>query len=131
MDPPLPGGLGATLTVVSEALIEWRGWLEELVERFDRYLPLVTDDRADVALDAWERAVAHLVTVVVDRTCADGGWQHHCRQVLGWFLTLAGLPPQRHEPLVEHAIGGRFDSFVTPPDRLIRDLAIWYACSTS
>ncbi|MEH1057919.1 hypothetical protein V6U89_22255 [Micromonospora sp. CPCC 206171] len=116
-----------TLDVVTEALVEWRGWLEELAERFGRFLPAVTDDRADVALDGWERAVAHLVTVVVDRTCADGGWEHHCRQVLGWFLTVAGVPAERHAPLVEHAIGGRFDSFVAPPDRLIREVAERFA----
>ncbi|MEV0723568.1 hypothetical protein AB0I37_12410 [Micromonospora purpureochromogenes] len=98
-----------------------------MVDRFDRFLPLVTDDGADVALDAWERAVAHLVTVVVDRTCADGGWEHHCRQVLGWLLTLAGVPAERHASLVEHAIGGRIDSFVAPPDRLIRDVAERFA----
>lgn len=71
----------------------------------------------------WERAALHLVTVVVDRTCADGSWEGHCRQVLGWFLALAGIPSARHEPLLDRSIDDRFDTFVTPSNLLIQDVA--------
>lgn len=115
------GDPGQTLDVAVEALVEWRGWLEELAERFDRFLPLLAADATDPA--DWERAVSHLLTVVVDRTCADGGWEWHCRQVLGWFLGLAGIPSERHEPLLDRSIDGRFDTFVTPSNLLIQDVA--------
>ncbi len=110
-----------TLGVVTEALIEWRGWLEELADRFDRFLPLVVSGSADAG--DWERAALHLVTVAVDRTCADGSWEGHCRQVLGWFLALAGIPSERHEPLLDRSIDDRFDTFVTPSNLLIQDVA--------
>jgi len=58
----------ATLAVVAAALVEWRGWLEDLAQRFAQFLPLPVHAGEDAVLDAWERAVAHLVTVVVDRT---------------------------------------------------------------
>ncbi|MGY0004036.1 hypothetical protein [Micromonospora sp. I033] len=115
----------ATLTVVADALREWRAYLEDLTERFGRFLPLVTDPAqpGDTVLDAWERAVANLVTVVVDRTGAESGWEHHCRQVLGWFLTAAGVPAARHERLIDAAIGGRFASWVTPSNLVIGEVA--------
>src|SRR5262249_36492722 len=47
----------AKLAVVAESLMEWRRWLEDLAERFARFLPLPADP--DYALDTWERAVAH------------------------------------------------------------------------
>lgn len=110
-----------TLGVVTESLVEWRGWLEELSERFDRFLPPLAADPADP--DVWEHAVLHLVTVVVDRTCADGHWEWHCRQVLGWFLGLTAVPPERHKPLLDHSIDGRFDDFRAPSNLLILDVA--------
>ncbi|MGC4807269.1 hypothetical protein [Micromonospora sp. DT233] len=109
-----------TLGAVTDSLIEWRGWLEELSERFDRFLPSLAAEPADPA--RWEQALLHLVTVVVDRTCADGGWQWHCRQVR-WFLGLAGLPSQRHEPLLDQSIAGRFEDFRTPSNLVIQDVA--------
>ncbi|WP_167544564.1 hypothetical protein [Micromonospora chersina] len=43
--------------------------------------PSLAADPADPA--TWERAAFHLLAVVVDRTCADGAWEWHCRQVFG------------------------------------------------
>jgi hypothetical protein len=113
----------ASLAVVAEAVIEWRSWLEELAERFGRFLPIPADADDEVVLDRWERAVAHLVTVVVDRTQADSGWHGHCQVVLGWFLSAAGIPPEQHAALIEDAFGGRFRSWVTPADRVIDEVA--------
>lgn len=108
----------ATLGVVAAALVEWRSWLEDLSERFGRFLPIPPGAADDVVLDVWERAVAHLVTVVVDRTGAESGWYRHCRQVLGWFLSAAGIPPEQHGRLLDDAIDGRFHSW-SEPERLV------------
>ncbi|RZU73547.1 hypothetical protein EV384_1954 [Micromonospora kangleipakensis] len=113
----------ATLALVAESLVEWRRWLEDLAERFDRFLPLVTGDDAEVSLDAWERAVVHVVTVVVDRTQAESAWYNHCKQVLGWFLTVAGVPDDRHDALIDAAVGGTFASWVAPSNLAIGELA--------
>jgi hypothetical protein len=113
----------ATLRVVAAALVEWRDWLEETAERFSWYLPIPVGAPDDVVLDVWERAVARLVTAVVDRTGAESGWYGHCKQVLGWFLTAADIPEARHQDLIEKAVGGRFASWVTPSNLLIADVA--------
>jgi hypothetical protein len=52
-----------TADAVVASLIEWHAWLQDIADRFDRFLPLAADD-----LDGWERAVANLVTAVGDRT---------------------------------------------------------------
>ncbi|MEU7903510.1 hypothetical protein [Actinoplanes sp. NPDC049118] len=113
----------ATLEVVTAALIDWRSWLEDLSERFGRFLPIPPDAPDDVLLDIWERAVAHLVTAVADRTGGESGWYAHCRQVLGWFLSAAGIPSERHERLLEDAIGGRFDSWAEPERFVVTEVA--------
>ncbi|MEV6494428.1 hypothetical protein AB0M20_38275 [Actinoplanes sp. NPDC051633] len=73
--------------------------------------------------DVWERAVAHLVTVVVERTGAESGWYIHCRQVLGWFLSAAGIPEDRHADLIGSATGGVFSSWAEPGDQVIGEIA--------
>lgn len=106
----------AALDAVIAALLEWRSWLEELGERFQRF-PTDTDT------DTWERAVAHLVTVVVERTEARSGWYGHCRVVLRWFLDASGVPPEQHAALLDDAIGGRFRSWSEPEGPVVADVA--------
>ncbi|MFG3604027.1 hypothetical protein [Micromonospora chersina] len=36
---------------------------------------------------------------------------------------MAGLPSERHKPLLDQSIDGRFDTFVTPSNLLIQDVA--------
>lgn len=108
----------ATAATVCASLIEWRDWLEDVAERFDRFLPLAVDD-----LDSWERAVARLVTAVGDRTQYDSGWYGCCTTVLGWFLEAAGIAASQREKLLEHAIGGRFASWVEPDRKTIASVA--------
>ncbi|MFC7545512.1 hypothetical protein [Plantactinospora sp. GCM10030261] len=113
----------ATLRAVADAVIEWHDWTVELAERFDRFLPMSAHASDDDRRDAWERAVAHLVTVVVDRTFCQSGWYSMCEVVLHWFLTAAGVPEQRHADMIDSAIGGRFESWVEPGRDLIDDVA--------
>ena len=113
----------ATVDAVIASLLEWRGWLEQLAERFEAFLPLPAGATDDQVADVWERAVAHLVTVVVERTEASSGWYTHCEQVLSWFLTAAGVPPARHEKLLEDAIDGRFLSWEAPDAEIVADVA--------
>ncbi|HEV7980228.1 hypothetical protein [Amycolatopsis sp.] len=102
-----------------EALLEWRGWLEELAERFDSFLPIPPDDQ----LAAWERAVAQLVTVVAIRTRSEAGWHFHCERVLSWFLERAGIPSAQHRALIDDAIGGRFESGLEPEPAITEAIA--------
>lgn len=111
-----------TLARVAAAMIDWRGWLEGLSARFDSFLPLPSDDK-DAMLAAWERAVANLVTLVVERTESESGWYAHCAQVLVWFLSAADVPPGKHDGLVKSAIGGDFGSWFEPDSLTIERVA--------
>lgn len=117
----------ATLARVAAGLVEWREWLENLAVRFGRFLPLPPDADEGAVLDVWERAVAHLVTVVIDRTRTESGWYGHCRQVLEWFLAAAGIPTEQRRPLVDEATGGRFQSWVEPKRREVTEIAERFA----
>jgi hypothetical protein len=108
----------AIAAAISASLVEWNDWLDDLAERFGRFLPLAADD-----LDGWERAVAHLVTAVGDRTTYESGWHSCCRTALGWFLEAAGIEATRRPELLEHAIGGRFNSLVEPTRAVVESVA--------
>ncbi len=108
----------ATAATISAALVEWRDWLDDLTERFDRFLPLPAGD-----LDGWERAVAHLVTAVGDRTQYESGWYGCCVTVLDWFLEAAGIETTQRAELIEHAVAGRFDSWVEPRRAVVESVA--------
>ncbi len=104
----------ATFTAIAASLVEWHEWLVDLAERFAQFLPLPGHLPADDALAAWERAVAHLVTAVGDRTQYESGWYTCCRTALGWFLAAAGVEAGQREGLIADAVGGRFTSWVEP-----------------
>ncbi|MEU8329052.1 Fic family protein [Micromonospora sp. NPDC048839] len=113
-----------TLALVAGSLVQWRAWLEDLAERFDRFLPLPNPDESpDALVVAWDVAVAQLVNLTVGRTSSDSGWYGHCKQVLSWFLVAAGLPEDRHSTLIDDAIGGRFRSWVQPSAADVADVA--------
>lgn len=118
-----------TLERVANALVEWRGWLEDLAERFDRY-PLAGLSEADhVAF--WERGAVHLIQHVVDRTGAGDAWYRHCAQVLTWFLARWGVAEDRASRLVDQAIGGRFSSWIGPDETMVDDVAEQLAISVN
>lgn len=98
----------ATAPLVVEALREWRGWPEDLAERFADLAP--PGHGPVTSTDRWygERACTRLVTVVADRTQAESGWYGHCMQVLRWFLAYSGIDEGQAQDIVENAVGGRF-----------------------
>lgn len=115
----------ATCATIAAAVVEWHEWLVELAERFARFLPLPADLPTDDALAGWERAVAHLVTAVGDRTQYESGWYTCCQTTLGWFLTAAGVETvKEREELIEYAIGGRFTSWVEPSAEDVQAVAV-------
>ncbi|WP_157545728.1 hypothetical protein [Hamadaea tsunoensis] len=108
----------ATAAAITAAVLEWHGWLVDLADRFGRFLPLPADD----PLDSWERAVAHRVTAVGDRTYYESGWYNCCRTALGWFLTAAGVESADRPGLIDHAVG-RFRSWAEPSSTDVRTIA--------
>ncbi|GGV09100.1 hypothetical protein GCM10010260_54060 [Streptomyces filipinensis] len=115
-----------TAARVVTALLEWREWLERLARRFAELAPppdAPPEDRS------WhlERACVRLVTLALD-SGAEGGWHGQAALVLRWFLTTTGMGHVEAGQAVEAAIGGRFESWVTPGHTLIEsvgeDLAV-------
>ncbi|MFE4256536.1 hypothetical protein ACFRU3_45405 [Streptomyces sp. NPDC056910] len=87
-------------------------------ERFEQLAPHPDADAED---RSWhlERAVARLVTAVVNSTHAESSWYRLCETTVTWFLTSAGLGSEEARKAVEAAIGGRFKSHVTPAPTLV------------
>ncbi|MFJ9419444.1 hypothetical protein ACIRPT_35590 [Streptomyces sp. NPDC101227] len=108
------------------ALLEWREWLERLAQRF---VELAPPPEASPEDRSWhlERATVRLVTLALD-SGAEGGWHGQAGLVLRWFLTTTGMNQDDAGQAVETAIGGRFESWVTPGRTLIEsvgeDLAV-------
>ncbi|MFB8174242.1 hypothetical protein ACFC60_40465 [Kitasatospora purpeofusca] len=111
---------------VVAALLEWRAWLERTAQRFAELAPPPDASPED---RSWhlERACVRLVTHALD-SGADNAWRGQTSIVLGWFLTSTGMDRGEAERAVERAIGGRFESWVTPDRALIEsvgeDLAV-------
>ncbi|MBO3738786.1 Fic family protein [Actinoplanes flavus] len=110
-----------TLSAVAGALLDWRTFLEDLAELFTGHLPLPTEPRAAAA--AWEATITSLVATVAARSGADEHWYPVCALALKWFLTVAEVPGEDHDALVDEAIGGRFWSFVSPLGAEVADAA--------
>ncbi|WP_335979240.1 hypothetical protein [Streptomyces sp. CA2R106] len=115
-----------TAPLVVEGLRQWRGWLEDLAQRFTDLAP---PDTTLAAVDRrhWERACTRLVTVVADRTHAESGWYGHCTQVLGWFLACHGIDEDRAREIVENAVGGRFGSWIAPDTAVVDEVSTRFA----
>ncbi|WP_051833606.1 hypothetical protein [Streptomyces katrae] len=117
----------ATAPLVVAALLEWRGWLEDLAERFSALTPPEQPGGHGVDAWHWERACTRLVTAVADRTHADSGWYAHCMQVLGWFLAYNGIDEERAREIVKTAVGGRFDSWIAPDVTVVARVSSGFA----
>ncbi|MFJ3206085.1 hypothetical protein [Streptomyces sp. NPDC086989] len=117
----------ATAPLVVAALLEWRGWLEDLAERFSALAPPAQPAGQAVDPWHWERACTRLVTAVADRTEAESGWYGHCMQVLGWFLAYNGIDEERAQQIAETAVGGRFDSWIAPAVTVVDEVSSGFA----
>ncbi|MFH8336532.1 hypothetical protein [Streptomyces sp. AM6-12] len=103
------------------ALLEWREWRERTAQRFAGRAPPPDASPGD---RSWhlERACVRLVTHMLG-SGAEGGWYGQASIVLSWFLTCTGMDRADAARAVESAIGGRFESWVTPERTLIESVA--------
>lgn len=101
-----------TASRITSSLLEWRSWLEELRGYFEGLTPPA--EPANFPGDALQRALATLITAIVERTGASDAWYFHCEQVLSWYLQYLGVDAGEAPPMVAAAVGGIFESWTQP-----------------
>jgi hypothetical protein len=111
-------GLDQQTRRYTSALLQWRAWLEELAATFAQFAPRTEADEKEVQA-VRERAVAPLVTLVVERTGAGETWRGACAQVLTWYLESTGMSPDAAEDLADEVVDAEFDSWVAPDQEAV------------
>ncbi|HEU4534159.1 MAG TPA: Fic family protein, partial [Polyangiaceae bacterium] len=106
----------ATVGRAAAGLLSWRDWIIELAARFGRVDP---NSPPPVAL---ERHAFATLEAVIERTGAGDAWYAHAAQVLSWMLESLGAGDSAPS-IVKRAIGGRFESWSTPPLDVQHDVA--------
>lgn len=97
----------------TSALLQWRAWLEELAAAFASLAPTPGADENEVRR-ARARAVAPLVSLVVERTGAGEMWRAACSDVFAWYLESTGMSPTEAEDLADDVVDSEFDSWIAP-----------------
>jgi len=97
-------------------LLSWRDWIRELADLFAR------SDPALPYVEALERRALEVVERVAQRTGGEDAWYAHAHQVLAWFLESLGHPDP--DKAVSRAVGGRFESWCSPPPSELLDVAL-------
>ncbi|MFI7006971.1 hypothetical protein [Streptomyces sp. NPDC050145] len=118
-----PSGLGSgdldqQAVRYTEALLQWRAWLEELAATFAPFIPAPGADSGTVRR-LRESAIAPLVTLVVQRTDAGETWRGACNTALLWFLESTGMPSAEAEELADDIVDGEFESWTAPDQTAI------------
>ena len=103
-------------TIVGAAA-DLRARLEDLAVMFRAW------DREVEGLDEGEaatRIASRLLPVVLDWTGAEDAWYATFARLLGWALERRGVSARRAESIVDRAVGGRFESWLQPPEDTVR-----------
>ncbi|MFG2523062.1 hypothetical protein [Streptomyces sp. NPDC048527] len=111
-------GLEQRVQRYASALLQWRAWLEELAAAFAQFTPRPEADEKEVQA-VRERAVAPLVTLVVERTGAGETWRAVCARVLAWYLESTGMTPDAAEDLADDVVDSEFESWVAPDEEAV------------
>ncbi|MFH9859371.1 hypothetical protein [Streptomyces sp. NPDC017202] len=102
----------------TSAVLQWRAWLEEIAAVFAQFAP-GSDTGSEERRRMRERAVAPLVTLVVERTGAGETWRGACAQTLTWYLESTGMSPMEAEELADEVVDSEFDSWVAPDAEVV------------
>ncbi|MCA9619459.1 MAG: Fic family protein [Myxococcales bacterium] len=106
--------------VVARATREWRERLETLAARFaelrERHAELDVAD--DVA-----RTAAQLLPLVLEWTGAEDAWYQTFERILTWYVAPRMEDGAGAAAVVRAAIGGRFESWITPADEVAAAVA--------
>ncbi|MFF2504258.1 hypothetical protein ACFVTY_12905 [Streptomyces sp. NPDC058067] len=111
-------GLDQQTQRYASALLQWRVWLEELAAAFAQFAPRAEAGEEEVQA-VRERAVAPLVTLVVERTGAGETWRAVCARVLAWYLESTGMTPDAAEDLADDVVDSEFESWIAPDEEAV------------
>lgn len=104
------------------SLLQWRDWLEHLAAVFGAVVPPPGAGQ-DVRSAHSERAVARLVTDVVERTqCEEHGYALAVI-TLRWYFEACGFTPEEADTAADTAQDGSFHSWVHAREQEVRDYA--------
>ncbi|MFF0534449.1 hypothetical protein ACWDF1_09845 [Streptomyces coelicoflavus] len=116
---PRGGDLEQQALRYTSALIQWRAWLEALAALFAQFAPGPDADGEQIRR-LRERAVAPIVTLVVERTGAGELWRAACWEALEWYLQSTGLPALEAEELAHDTVDAVFASWTAPDAEEVR-----------
>lgn len=97
----------------TSVLLQWRSWLEELAAVFASLAPPPDADEDEIRRTR-ARAVAPLVTLVVERTGAGETWQAPCADAIAWYLESTGMPADEAAELADESVDSEFQSWISP-----------------
>ncbi len=116
---------------VAEAVLDWRGFLEELERVFDELPPLGSTSDQEVSslriASEIEEAAARLLPVVVEHTSAEDAWYRTFVVVLTWYVESKGGDADVYGPIIEEAVSGTFQSWVAPSSTEAAGAFSWLA----
>lgn len=112
----LPGEpLEPTLERAAEALRAWRRHLERVAEVF-RSLPRPAEP------GHLEESALELAALAVEVTACESGWYSYAATLLAWYLQFLGAPPERAREAADRALAGRFESWSSPGEEVLREV---------
>ena len=104
-----------TVAAVLNGLRDWELNCEQVDSLF---LGIEIEEPVDLDI-----AVLEIVNFAVKATGASDAWYGYCLLLLKWFLECRGIDERRAQKYARKAIGGRFESWSEPSEKLKEDVA--------
>jgi uncharacterized protein (TIGR02996 family) len=118
----LDSEVGEHVDRITRAICEWRDHVDRLAGLFAAVSIPETGSMDEVQL-AIRRAIARLVTWVIELTGCEDAWYSYLERALSWLLEYLGMNPDDASRIVESAVGGRFQSWIEPPPEELAEAA--------
>jgi hypothetical protein len=113
---------------ICRAIGEWRNHLQRLADLFEAVeLPA---DKEEVPL-AVRKAVARVVTWVIETTHCDDAWYGYLERALSWLLEHLGIDSGQAREIVTAVVAGRFESWIQPEPQELEGVADELALSAA
>jgi hypothetical protein len=119
--------VSATAKLAANGLNQWYEHLH-IVKKFFQTIPLTLNDNTATALDLYS-ACPRIIAFVMEKTMYEDAWYDYAERVLSWYLEFLGVEIKTANQIANHALAGRFESWIKPSDDLIENVANDYMSS--